>query len=114
MYLSSPNISSNKFHNQFQRQFRCKYKSYLKLLRLITDEPLFQRWLQRDAAGRMPSPRELMHLGALRHIGRGWTFDNLEEATSISDKCQRQLLCIHLLGQYIFIQQLCFSIIYNG
>jgi hypothetical protein len=68
MYVSSPNISSNKFHDRFRRRFRCKYESYLKLLQLISDEPLFKRWLQRDAAGRLPSPIELMLLGALHGI----------------------------------------------
>jgi hypothetical protein len=69
MYLSSPNINSNKFHDRFRRRFCCKYESYLKLLKLISDEPLFKRWLPRDAAGRLPSPIELMLLGALRCIG---------------------------------------------
>ena len=43
-----------------------------------------------NAAGRKSSPLELMILGALRYTGRGWTFDDLEEATGISEETHRR------------------------
>ena len=32
---------------------------------------------------------ELLVLGSLRYLGRGWTFDDLEEATGISEESHR-------------------------
>ena len=34
-------------------------------------------------------PLELLVLGSLRYLGRGWTFDDLEEATGISEESHR-------------------------
>ncbi len=44
----------------------------------------------RDATGKEGVPFELLILGALRYIGRGWTFDDLEESTNISLSTHRQ------------------------
>jgi hypothetical protein len=33
-----------------------------------------------------------MLLGSLRYIGRGWTFDDIEEATAISEETHRRFL----------------------
>ena len=35
-------------------------------------------------------PVGLLLLGSLRYIGRGWTFDDLEEATGISQEVHRK------------------------
>ena len=35
------------------------------------------------------SPIELLLLGTLRYLGRGWTFDDIEEATAISLEVHR-------------------------
>ena len=34
-------------------------------------------------------PIELLLLGSLRYLGRGWTFDDLEECTGISEETHR-------------------------
>ena len=39
---------------------------------------------------RKRSPLGLLLLGSLRYIGRGWTFDDLEEATGINEETHRQ------------------------
>jgi hypothetical protein len=50
----------------------------------------FSRWVDTtDACGNLSSPIELLVLGSLRYLGRGWMFDNLEEATSISEETHR-------------------------
>ena len=42
----------------------------------------FPRWMAKDATGKISSPLELLILGSLRYLGRGFTFDDLEEATA--------------------------------
>ena len=89
-YISSPDVSNSKFQNKFQRRFRCQYDSYLLLLSMVQqDNDFFNRWKRKDAVGRSPSPIELLLLGSLRYLGRGWTFDDLEESTSISEEVHR-------------------------
>jgi hypothetical protein len=89
-YVVSPEVDLPKFINRFRRRFRCSYDNFIKLTELVRNNPTFQRWLNKDAVGREPSPLELLVLGALRYLGRGWTFDDLEENTSISEECHRQ------------------------
>jgi hypothetical protein len=48
--------------------------------------------MRKDAAGRDSSPLELMILGALRYLGRGWTFDDIEEKTAVSEETHRSFL----------------------
>lgn len=96
MYVSSPDLENKKFNDRFIRRFRCCYSSFLKLLDKLKNDIMFQRWMNRDAVGRDPSPIELLLLGALRYLGRGWTFDDLEEATSISEECHRQFLHVFI------------------
>jgi hypothetical protein len=38
-----------------------------------------------DAVGRESAPIHLMILTSLRYLGRGWTFDDCEEATAVSE-----------------------------
>lgn len=70
------------------------YQSYKDLLSKISDRTHrwsahFARWLNCDAFGRKPSPISLLLLGTLRYLGRGWTFDDIEEATGISGEVHR-------------------------
>ena len=58
--------------------------------------PLFRRWTSFDAVGKESSPIELMILGALRYLGRGWTFDDIEEATTINEETHCQFFHIYI------------------
>jgi hypothetical protein len=78
-YVMSPDIHDNKFIKKFCCHFRCSYQSFLNLLELVKEDIIFDRWQRLDAAGRMSSPVALLLLGVLRCIGRGWTFDDLED-----------------------------------
>jgi Plant transposon protein len=89
-YVLEPDIDCNKFHEKFRCRFRCTHNSYLNLLELVKSSNEFIRWLSCDALGRPASPIELLLLGAIRYLGRGWCFDDLEELTSISEECHRQ------------------------
>jgi hypothetical protein len=97
-YIVDPQVDCKKFIYKFRRRFRCSYSSFLLLLDLVRNHNDFSRWHNvSDAVGRECSPLELLLLGALRYLGRGWTFDDLEEATSISEE-------IHRVFFHIFIQ----------
>jgi hypothetical protein len=52
-------------------------------------EKWFPRWMGKDATGKQSSPLELLILGAFRYLGRGLTFDDLEESTAISEEVHR-------------------------
>ena len=50
----------------------------------------FERWNEEDGCRpKKASPVELLVLGALRYLGRGWTFDDLEESTAVSRDVDR-------------------------
>jgi hypothetical protein len=95
-YVTHPQIGDDKFEKKFRLRFRCTFSMYGILLLLIKDNDLFSRWHKYDAAGRPPSPIELLLLGSLRYIGRGWTFDDLEEATAISEETHRQFFHVFI------------------
>jgi hypothetical protein len=82
--------------NFFRRRFRRPYNEFLELVNMAKESELFQRWLGFDAVGKAAWPTELMVLGALRYLDRGWTFDDLEESTTISEETHRQFF-------YVFI-----------
>jgi len=84
------NLRKKKFQVKFRRRFRIPYDNYLELLEDLKQSGEFQRWLSQDAVGKPSSPLSLMLLGALRYLGRGWTFDDLEEATLVSEETHRQ------------------------
>jgi DDE superfamily endonuclease len=91
-YCSHPRLSAKHFHTLFRRRFRLPYKEYLQLVEDARESGLFVSWEQesKDAMGNLPSPMELMVLGSLRYLGRGWTFDDLQEATGIDAETHRK------------------------
>jgi hypothetical protein len=61
--------------------------------RVKGEDIFFNRWMPpvgRNFYGNKTSPIELLVLGALRYLGRGLTFDDLEEYTAISEETHRQ------------------------
>jgi hypothetical protein len=103
-YVVSPNVDDEKFESKFRRRFRCSFVCYSNLLEMILADPMFIRWQNCDAAGRLSSPIQLCLLGTLRYLGMGWTFDDLEESTSVSEETDRQFS--HCLTKSL-IQHLC-------
>lgn len=53
------------------------------------EDDLFKHWHGKSANKKRCSPIELLVLGALRYLGRGWTFDDLEESTAVSRDVHR-------------------------
>jgi hypothetical protein len=68
---------------KFRNRFRLPYPSYKDLLHQIISDTRFERWCGHKCNGKKSSPTELLLLGSLRYLGRGWTFNNIEEQTVI-------------------------------
>jgi hypothetical protein len=67
------------------------YTSYKELVRQIQADNRFKRWCGQKWNGKKLLPAELLLLGLLKYLGRGWTFDDIEEQTMI-------LMSLLLLG----------------
>ena len=86
-YVASPDLSNPHFHRKFRLRFRMPYDSFLTLLDEVCASDMFHQWkIGRTFRNkREVSPIQLLLLGTLRYLGRGWTMDDLEEATGISE-----------------------------
>jgi hypothetical protein len=65
------------------------YPSYKDLLHQITYDNRFERWCGHKWNGKKSSQVQLLLLGTLRYLGRGWMFDDIEEQTAISVSVHR-------------------------
>ena len=74
----------------FRRRFRVPYGSFLEILDHIMNNPSFREYRLGDCTGEKSTDLSLLLLGALRYLGRSWTFDCLEEATAISRETNRR------------------------
>jgi hypothetical protein len=90
MYVSCPQYDDPKFIRKFRRRFRLPYTQFTTFVEEAKKENWFPRWMGKDATGKNASPLELLILGAFRYLGRGFTFDDLEEVTAISEEVHRQ------------------------
>lgn len=85
MYVCNPLINQDvSMHAKFRKRFRIPYANYLELVELCTSDYRFQKWCGFKKNNKRASPIELLVLGALRYLGRGFTFDDIEECTAIS------------------------------
>ena len=91
MYVQCPPRNS-RLRKTFRNRFRLPYDSFLELACDIENHELFKRWTCKNAAGKESSNVKLLLLGALRYLGRGFTLDDIEEATAISKEVNRQFL----------------------
>jgi hypothetical protein len=91
MYVEHPDLTA-KGLKKFRRRFRLPYAEFLKLRNSLLEEDDFSRWHtgKCDHFGSRASPIELLLLGTLRYLGRGLTFDDIEEGTQVSEECHRQ------------------------
>jgi hypothetical protein len=91
MYVKAPSLTDDKFNMKFRRRFRMPYGEYMRLLWKVKACDIFHRWTRHlNVVGNRSSPIELLVLGALRYLGRGLPFDNLEEYTAIHEETHRQ------------------------
>jgi hypothetical protein len=75
---------------KFRRRFRMPMKNFREIMALIREEKWFPTYEMKDALGKEGVPLDLLVLGSLRYLGRGWTFDDLEESTGISEESHRR------------------------
>jgi len=77
----------------FRRRFRLPWETFRKLVIDIREEDWFEgRYEGKTAIGLPGIPIDLYVLGALRYLGRGWTFDDIAESTGVSEESHRVFL----------------------
>ncbi len=74
---------------KFREGFRLPYPNFLQLVASVSKSELFGRWCGHKRNNKQALPIELLALGSLRYLGRGWTFDDVEENTAISKEVHR-------------------------
>jgi len=90
LYVSNPNLECRRFQHKFRRRFRMPYSSFIQLVCDARSGNWFPSWMGSSCVNKTASPLELMILGSLRYLGRGWTFDDCEEATAIGEETHRR------------------------
>ena len=76
----------------FCQRFRLPYKEFVKLSMRIQQHEIFHRWTKSDCTGQKAVPIDLLLLGFFRYTGRGFTLDDLQEATAIDKETHRQFI----------------------
>ncbi|KAI2511438.1 Plant transposon protein [Fragilaria crotonensis] len=96
LYIQNPEPNCTRWSKTFRTRFRLPYQSFLNILSMMVDEDvdgMFCRWTQNAGPRKtVVSPIELLLLGSLRYLGRGITFDDIEEATFISRHVHRDFM----------------------
>jgi len=97
-YVRGSNLPAegSKLFTKFRRRFRMPYSAYIDLLTRVQSAEEFARWGRKDAVGEKASPVGLLLLGTLRYLGRGLTFDDLEEYTAIGEETHRQFFHVFI------------------
>jgi hypothetical protein len=73
---------------KFRRRFRLPYDEHLELPEKVKADPAFESQMGTSGKNQTKAkPVELLVvLGSLCYLGRGWTFDDLEESTGIGEE----------------------------
>eukprot|EP00804_Cyclotella_cryptica_P028824 CCRYP_019719-RA/>CCRYP_019719-RA protein AED:0.29 eAED:0.29 QI:0/0/0/1/0/0.5/2/0/232 len=77
-YVQNPLLEDEKFVKKSAFDFDCH----------TTNSRSYQRSAKHPTCLRA-TPIELLFLGSLRYLGRGWTFDDVEECTAVSQEVHR-------------------------
>ena len=92
-YVSGVHDPKNKKHiSRFRRRFRMPYIDFVKLVKEARDDNWFPTYEKCNALGQKGIPLEILILGALRYLGRGWTYDDISESTGVSEESHRVFL----------------------
>jgi hypothetical protein len=80
--VSEANTSATNFHKKLRARFRLPRAAFTSLIEECKQSQWLAKHESRRARGlQQPRPIELHTLGALRCVGRGWAFGDLEQAT---------------------------------
>jgi len=85
-----------KLVKAFRNRFRLPYPQFLELVDDIRSNDLFNRWCGYKSNNKRVLPVELLILGLLRYLGRGWTFDDCEESTAIDSDVHRSFFRVFI------------------
>ena len=85
-----------KLVKAFHNRFRLPYPQFLELVEDIRSNNLFDRWCGHKSNNKKVLPVELLLLGSLRYLCRGWTFDVCEESTAIDKDVHRTFFDVFL------------------
>lgn len=96
LYLRNPDKESDEFSDEFRSMFRLPYASFLELVDMVRSNEAFAQYTRPNCSLDPPSSIELLVLGALRVLGRGWTFKCCWESTLIHHTTHR-----HFFHQFI-------------
>jgi hypothetical protein len=89
-YLKESRHPKNKKHfKKFRRRFRMPFNSYKALVFEARSNNWFPEFEKCNALGQRGVPLDILILGSLRYLGRGWTFDDLHDATGVSEELHR-------------------------
>lgn len=83
------------------------YESFKDLVRLARDNKWFPNYEKLNALGQKGVPLEILILGSLRYLGRGWTYDDISESTGVSEE-------VHRIFFKAFVKHAVFICIRNG
>ena len=92
LYINTPPTSKRQL-KIFRRRFRLPYDEFMKMVEDLKTHENFIRWHNKDCIGNEPSDLRLLLMGTLRYIGRGLTFDDIEEFSFISGEVHRKFFC---------------------
>ncbi len=67
---------------------------------LVQSNELFDRWCGYMSNNKKVSPVELLVLGSLHYLGRGWTFDDCEESTAIDKEVHCCFFNVYMVWKY--------------
>ncbi len=96
-----------KLQKAFRLRFCLQYNQYRELVQLGQSNELFDRWCGYKSNNKKVTPVELLVLGSLRYLGRGWTFDDIEESTAIDNEVHCRFFKVFIqLGSTALYQKL--------
>ena len=89
-------VCSKPYCKEVEKKFRLRFCLPYNLFHSMYEEmrthELFEQWENKDATGMPSTDLRLLILGALRYIGKSFTYDDLEEATTTSRETHRLFL----------------------
>lgn len=92
-YVKYPDRPLSKKHMKlFRRRFRMPYDAYQNLVLEARVDNWFPEYEKLNAIGQKGILLDILILGALRYLGRGWTFDDLYDSTGVSEEVHRRFL----------------------
>eukprot|EP00804_Cyclotella_cryptica_P010825 CCRYP_008759-RA/>CCRYP_008759-RA protein AED:0.21 eAED:0.21 QI:0/0/0/1/0/0/2/0/259 len=88
-YVQNSLLEDERFVKKFCNLFWLPYNKFKGFSVECKASNVFNRWMSCNAFGQQPTPFKLLVLDSLRYLGRGWTVDDVEECTAVSQEIHR-------------------------